>query len=639
MFLPLNSFSQEPVPVKRSENKVIVEGKVYYIHVVKPGQTLYSISRAYNITEKEIAIENPGVYTNLTIGQVLKIPSSRGIVQATQNNIPDSVKYIRHTLEPKENIYALARKYNVSVKEIEAANPALDYDKLNIGQVVLIPRANVVYRYNDFILHKIRRKETLYGLAREYNVGVEDFYALNPDLQFEGFKTGKLIRIPKMVSPYPPDTIRTDTLPLENEVDSIPFMSVADYSDSLINLEGRNIKVAYLIPFNYKGQVEHEIPNEEDHEISGPEPTINDSDLPRSVNLLEFFEGSLMAVDSLKKEGLSLDIRYFDTQKSPDRTREILRSDFFNDVDLIFGPFYSWNVEIVNDFSRKNHIPMVSPFYADEKLTMNNPYLFQMNPSTHTSFKMASDYLAKDYDKCFVFIHSADSSLKAEVDVFKSYLVNAMSRFTFPENIIIKEINYNNAAKANLASDLQLTLSKNKKNIIIIPEDDEAFVSTVISQLYFQLKNFDIEVFGTPYFSSFQNIDFKYFHELGLEYLSPYNFSYNDPRVKAFLPKYVSAFYSEPSIKSKKGCMYAFLGYDLSLYFLRLLPAWQSRFVEHLNDNSSSNLMSDFRFVRPGPFSGFENEGLELIKYQPDFSIEVKKSVPDPENYFLAPLK
>ena len=67
-------FAQEPTTVERSNNKVILEGTVYYIHVVKSGQTLYAISKAYGISQKEIAIENPGVVSGVQIGQALKIP-------------------------------------------------------------------------------------------------------------------------------------------------------------------------------------------------------------------------------------------------------------------------------------------------------------------------------------------------------------------------------------------------------------------------------------------------------------------------------------------------------------------------------------------------------------------------------------
>ena len=70
--------AQETVSVQRSNNKVILEGTVYYIHTVKPGETLYAISRAYNISQKAIAIENPGVISGIQIGQALKIPVDAG---------------------------------------------------------------------------------------------------------------------------------------------------------------------------------------------------------------------------------------------------------------------------------------------------------------------------------------------------------------------------------------------------------------------------------------------------------------------------------------------------------------------------------------------------------------------------------
>jgi len=81
--------AQEPVQVERSNNKVILDGTVYYIHQVKPGETLYAISQAYHISQKEIAIENPGVISGLQIGQTLKIPVDPKLkeeVECSRNN-------------------------------------------------------------------------------------------------------------------------------------------------------------------------------------------------------------------------------------------------------------------------------------------------------------------------------------------------------------------------------------------------------------------------------------------------------------------------------------------------------------------------------------------------------------------------
>ncbi len=91
--------AQEPVTVKKSDSKVIIEGKVYYIHVVKPGQTLFSISKAYNVTEKDIALENPGVYSGLQVGQMLKIPEQVPSRPFTQAQNVDTTKFIYHTLK------------------------------------------------------------------------------------------------------------------------------------------------------------------------------------------------------------------------------------------------------------------------------------------------------------------------------------------------------------------------------------------------------------------------------------------------------------------------------------------------------------------------------------------------------------
>ena len=69
------SFAQsDTVIVEKSKDKVIIGGQVYYVHIVKKGETLFSLSNAYNITQKEIAKENPEIFLGLQIGQALKIP-------------------------------------------------------------------------------------------------------------------------------------------------------------------------------------------------------------------------------------------------------------------------------------------------------------------------------------------------------------------------------------------------------------------------------------------------------------------------------------------------------------------------------------------------------------------------------------
>ena len=121
------SFAQEPVTVERSNNKVILEGKIYYIHMVKPGQTLYSIAKAYHVSQKEIAIENPGVMSGLQIGQALKIPLEPTLDdQIDTSTVKDHGESVRtHTVQPGETIYSIARSYHMNETSLLNANKGI----------------------------------------------------------------------------------------------------------------------------------------------------------------------------------------------------------------------------------------------------------------------------------------------------------------------------------------------------------------------------------------------------------------------------------------------------------------------------------------------------------------------------------
>ena len=126
------SFAQEPATVEKSNNKVILEGKIYYIHMVKPGQTLYSIAKAYHVSQKQIAIENPGVMSGLQIGQALKIPLKTTMdeqIDTSPGQKPayDEEGFAYYKVKRRETLYSIARFYNVAVEQIRTANPELGW--------------------------------------------------------------------------------------------------------------------------------------------------------------------------------------------------------------------------------------------------------------------------------------------------------------------------------------------------------------------------------------------------------------------------------------------------------------------------------------------------------------------------------
>jgi len=638
------------VPVEKSVNKVIIEGKLYYIHMVKPGQTLYSISRAYEIPETEIISENPGIDKVMPVGQALKIP----VVSAGQPGRPAAPQlveksgFIINTGREKETFFSVSRSYNLPVQELEKANPGIDYSTLSVGQQIYIPQPGLQPGPADFIYHRVKRRDTMYGISRKYGITEEELRMYNPDLRGSYPHPGQRLRIPVKKKTEKPVAMEVTSFPV-HVADTLKPLAVPDtlkeeltdlyqpdttydfYVSLPDEIPGKSIDVAFLIPFDYSVVIDtfDFIKNPREIARLRKQAAIEDL-IPASQNFLEFMEGSLLAIDILSKRGISVRAHFFDTKQSNDRIREVLNSEEFRGMDLIVGPFYSFNLAIVSDYALEHRIPVVSPFYNGSELTFSNPLFFQANPSFQTEFDLYGKYIAGFSNSNLVMIYGNDSLgiRKALVSELKSKIFNNLRLNGSTDTMAVQEIVHDNTGKRTFNQLLMSSLSRTKENVIIIPETDEVTIplSAILTQLYFQRKNYNyrIRVIGMPNWITFQSIDFSYFHELELSYLTPYHFSYDSTDVKNFLKEYTSNYFAEPVNLTRKVCPFAFIGYDVSYYFLDLMSRYGRRFIYHLEEKSSNQLLNDFHFVKVNG-GGFENRSLMLVKYMKDMTFEAEK--------------
>ena len=104
------------VNIELSQEKVIENGQKFYLHTVQQGQTLYSICKAYSVTEKEVLNVNPELQSgSLSIGQIIKIP--------IENEISKDGKFIVYTVKKGETLYSLLKRFETTEKEFYEANP------------------------------------------------------------------------------------------------------------------------------------------------------------------------------------------------------------------------------------------------------------------------------------------------------------------------------------------------------------------------------------------------------------------------------------------------------------------------------------------------------------------------------------
>ncbi|MBC8591018.1 LysM peptidoglycan-binding domain-containing protein [Wansuia hejianensis] len=165
-------------------------------YTIKQGDTLYNLARRYNTTVEAIMAVNPGIDpNNLQIGQIICIPKG-----STPPGCPPGT--FSYTIKQGDTLYNLARRYNTTVEAIMAVNPGIDPNNLQIGQIICIPKSSTPPGC-DGLYHVVRPGDTLYNLAMKYNTTVEAIMAANPGIDPNNLQVGQLICIPKGHMPIP----------------------------------------------------------------------------------------------------------------------------------------------------------------------------------------------------------------------------------------------------------------------------------------------------------------------------------------------------------------------------------------------------------------------------------------------------
>ena len=148
------------------QTPTITPSEDYTIYTVKSGDNLYAISKKYNLTMDELIKYNNLKSTLLSIGQQLKIPNKQ-----TSNNQTTS-KYIEYTVKKGDNLYSIGRQYGISQDEIMKYN-GLTSNLLSIGQILRIP---ITDNTSSYI---VKSGDNLYSIARKFNTTVDSIKQKN----------------------------------------------------------------------------------------------------------------------------------------------------------------------------------------------------------------------------------------------------------------------------------------------------------------------------------------------------------------------------------------------------------------------------------------------------------------------------
>lgn len=256
------------VPAGRSASVVVIDGQSYYVHTVAKGETFYSISKLYDVPITAITGNNPHVVDGLREGHVVKIPFENASLDKMSKR-KQARLFDTHTVAAGETLFSISRKYEIPVNTLIEDNEGLDPAHLSIGQTINIRKASVgdatpaqintqMEDYKDALnsvsqdyeYHLVQPGETLYSLSRKYGVPEQNLVMLNNIT--DGLKAGALLKVrPKGVEREHIEVV-TDSLrgvgPVVDNREGRPAITVKDIS------EAGTIEVAMLLPLGGQDQ-------------------------------------------------------------------------------------------------------------------------------------------------------------------------------------------------------------------------------------------------------------------------------------------------------------------------------------------------------------------------------------------------
>ncbi|MDG5492410.1 LysM peptidoglycan-binding domain-containing protein [Psychroserpens sp. SPM9] len=563
LIIPDSKVKNEPIPETTKE----LIG--YRKHKVKRKETLYSISKKYNVEIEDIKKHNTSLYAeNLRKGDRIQIPKFKTIVSKVSLN--NTVK--KYKVLPKEGKWRVAYKFGITVPELEALNPDLE-DVLQPGQEVNVPNISdneekaVEETYNYYTVLK---SEGYMALNRKLGVTQEQLEKLNPDLKDGGLKLGMVLRVPK--------TAKTELV--------VKDLVNTDLTSTLKNFKTK--KIALMLPYRT-----HRIDVDS---VAEAKKAIRTDGL-LSVSL-DFHAGVLMAIDSAKRLGISTHLKVFDTRNQSSEISNILNNTDFSDYDAVIGPLLPKNLDRVASELKGDHIPVLSPLTMPEKLYDN---VFQTVPSSELLEKTMINFVKTDsLPKHMVII--ADSKHKAVSD-------RLLAEFPSAKQIFSRKTKKGAEAYFVYQTDLE-TIFKNGRNFVFLETDNEGFASNVISIINgLNIKGKEIILMTTDKNKAFEGREISNYHlsNLKFHYPSPNKttdiLTANNPFVRAYRREY--------NVSPNK---YAVRGFDLTLDLLLRLASEEDLYKASSSEVETEYVENKFRYSKK-LFGGYFNEAVYIVKY------------------------
>ncbi len=665
-------------PSKEEENANVTDNKSTEVHTVKPDETLYSISRKYNISMQDIRQANPGLTSDLSVGQELRIPlylaKTNRSEKENQGQIFEGTSFSYYTVKPKETVYRIAKNFGISQNELIRMNPKIRSEGLKAGEKIRIPhssdedidldklqgnldhfadkdsvetvrrykvkflerlpgiskRENVplddIYRLNpgikekgvswgdiiklprkalvieqleedtdvDYITHKVSKNETLYSIARLYDIPQEDIIALNPGAG-RVIKRGQVLKIPVKV-PEKEGEIIDDETPEELEEEELPKEEMEVICQQR-DASSEVFEVALMIPFFL-----------EDYQPLDTAILTEGKPNLRTHSFIQFYEGAMLALDTLKKQGMNVELFVYDVGKTREEAVASLDRNL-EQVDLIIGPIYRDAFNEVKRFANQHQIKIVNPLSSRDNITYNAEGVYKVQAPQEAELNEMAKFINKYYqDTTSIFIVRDNQYQEADQLKQLRKAFEKMGIAKTGKQKIFEVVYYSDSLNPVLDS-----TKWGNKNIVVGLSNKEVFTIEFVrhmNEMHDSIPN--VTLFGLSQWRDF-NLEYAHLDNLDVHLFDDEFIDYDAENVNHFIQSFREWYFTEPLPEK-----FAFEGYDVTYYFLSALYKYGADFEDCLKYHHPDLLKYQFHFEEndAGSYVNKRVKPLHYNKYQ-----------------------
>lgn len=437
--------------------------------------------------------------------------------------------------------------------------------------VAMVASAQTV-RYQD--LYTVKKKDTIYGIAKKYNITIDELLRANPIMQKSDYALKKgdqlIIPAPKPAAPAAAQAQQA--------------ASAKPQTAATARQAGGTVRVGVMLPL---------------HNADGD-----------GQRMLEYYRGVLMACDSLKARGISTSVRAWDVPIDAN-VAQTLGDAGAKDCDIIFGPLYTKQVKQMGDFCRRNDIKLVIPFSISGNDVATNDHIFQVYQTPQQLTEAAVSAFVERFRGAHAVIIDCNDTTSNK-GAFTAALRKRLAAVGIDYSI------------TNLKSSEAMfvkAFSLSKQNIVVLNTGRSPQLNVALAKLNgLKATNQSVRVslFGYTEWLMYTRAYLDYYYRF--DTYIPTTFYYNPLASKtASLERSYRRWFKSDMRQALP--RFAITGYDHAQFFIRGLHKFGGKFVGIKQQNTYTPLQTPlkFHYVQGG---GMQNSAFMLVHYKPNRTIE-----------------